>query len=75
MTLDEFKTDQDIFDKFNKKTNELLRLMNINKSMNCIVSNEYSFSKDKFTFSKMKIVFNKNNTSYKEVNFIDLYKL
>ena len=75
MTLDEFKVDQNIFEKFNKNSDELARLMTINNSMKCIVSNEYSFSKDKFTFSKMKIKFNKDNMIYKEVNFIDLYQL
>lgn len=75
MTLEEFKSDEHIFTKFNKKGNELSVLMSINNSSKCIVNNNYSFSKEKFKFSKMKIVFNESNSIHNETNFSDLYKL
>ncbi len=74
-TIEAFKHDPKIFEKFNPNSNEYLEVAaNVNQN-ELIVLNKYDFDFNKYTFKKMSIVFKKENVTYKLSNIMDLFKL
>lgn len=74
-TIEEFKNDNKIFERFNLNSNEYLNISSSFNPNELIVSNKYVFDSNKYTFKKMSIIFNKENVTYKLSNIFDLFKI
>lgn len=74
-TIEAFKHDEKIFERFNPNLNEYL---NVSYSFNLnelIISNKYEFDSNKFTFRKMSIIFKEENSIYRLTNIFELFKI
>lgn len=74
-TIEAFKNDVRIFEKFNPKLNEYLEISSKMRASELITLNKYDFDYKKYSFKKMTIIFKKENAIYKLSNIWDLFKI
>ena len=74
-TIETFKNDKSIFEKFNPNSKEYQNVCSRFDPKKYIITNKYIFEQNKYSFRSMAIIYNKDNEIYKISNINDLFKI